>query len=583
VKFVPDFVISSFRFQVLAVPKSDAGRSVFQSLRKSACQLLILKHRLVHHDFLGGLGALLLLLTAPVHAQTNANITPAAWLASRPKPDFAANSHLPHLAKWSWPLPYDLRVEMATNWGYALEVDGPLVNGGLQKALANSNSASARLVALCAKYPDKFKLQVNLDRDWPTNLSRGFWVTNAAGYFVDDQTNLWLDQTNRHFNKVVSPEAPDADLANESEFQTAPLKTLLSNAPIAIILNGGERDLGVPGFDLKAWRFDPRVMAAMTNVWSYPSNLSGVTWPRYVSDRKAHQLGFLTSRVRQAVPHREMYVYYNTGNEQYRLTTLPHQKETNDWHWRWEDQHYWGYNSDVMLANTDLPSFECYFTGAGSWTNSGLQYHYDLLTMYLNGVGYNHKLGAALNYSWVCGGWSNTDTNRLADLARYTGFLKCLYTGGMVGAVAGYFEYPTGTNATVFGEHGYAGTFPADTPPHWLRQIEVLGRVHALFSHLDDYLYHGDLLPGDHPHAMSQDQPAYEFTNTVADATARVLVRKMNGTNLWLACAWAASGGDRNVTVTIPTAGRVTLKASVSGAVYKITTNSVTLVDTNNL
>jgi phage baseplate assembly protein gpV len=67
------------------------------------------------------------------------------------------------------------------------------------------------------------------------------------------------------------------------------------------------------------------------------------------------------------------------------------------------------------------------------------------------------------------------------------------------------------------------------------------------------------------------DQPSYEFTNTVADATARVLVRKLNNRDDWLVTAWAAAGNDRTVYVNIPTVGRVGVLASASGSVYRAT------------
>jgi len=130
-----------------------------------------------------------------------------------------------------------------------------------------------------------------------------------------------------------------------------------------------------------------------------------------------------------------------------------------------------------------------------------------------------------------------------------------------VGGIAGYFSYPTGTVASVFGENGFAGTFPINTPPHWLLQIMALAHVHALFSHLENVLTNGDLLSGPQAHALSADQPAYEFTNTAAYANDRVLARKLRGQNQWIVTAWAADGITNNVTVTIPTIGNLTVTA----------------------
>ena len=99
---------------------------------------------------------------------------------------------------------------MAANWGYALAIDGPLDGGGLQKQLANPKSVTARCVALAAQFPDKFKLQVNLDRDFPTDLSDGFYVTNSRGWFVDDHTNTWQYATNKQYTESSVRRGPTA-------------------------------------------------------------------------------------------------------------------------------------------------------------------------------------------------------------------------------------------------------------------------------------------------------------------------------------------------------------------------------------
>ena len=82
---------------------------------------------------------------------------------------------------------------------------------------------------------------------------------------------------------------------------------------------------------------------------------------------------------------------------------------------------------------------------------------------------------------------------------------------------------------------------------------------------------------------MSREQPAYEFTNTVADPAARVLARKLRSSDQWLITAWASAGTDRTVTVTIPTLGSVSVLARACGSVYQATTTSLTLVDVNGL
>jgi hypothetical protein len=129
----------------------------------------------------------------------------------------------------------------------------------------------------------------------------------------------------------------------------------------------------------------------------------------------------------------------------------------------------------------------------------------------------------------------------------------------MVGGNAGYYAYP---------KAGFDVPFDKHEPPHWIRQMIAFARVHALFSHLEDYVRNGDLLPGPERHIWSKEQPAYEFP--VGDPDVRVLIRKRKDQPVWLAAAWAAGGEARDVEVTIPEAGPVNLKARPGGSVYVV-------------
>jgi hypothetical protein len=183
-----------------------------------------------------------------------------------------------------------------------------------------------------------------------------------------------------------------------------------------------------------------------------------------------------------------------------------------------------------------------------------------MLTQALNSVVQQLQFGDSLSYNWMNAGWTREDmgTEAFGDLERYMGYLKCYYTAGMIGGVAGYFAYPEG---------GFAGDV-GDNCPHWLSQMIALARVHALFSHLEDFLRNGSLLPGPDQHRWSQDLPAYEFPT--GDRDARVLVRKHNQRREWLITAWAAGGEDRHVPMIIPELGQVKLEARGCGSVYKV-------------
>jgi hypothetical protein len=534
-------------------------------------------------------------LLLPSFAQTN--VTPAQYLASQPKPNFALNYSLPHLTRFGFQPASNAMVALAKDWGYVLM----LGNGGVyttsnlvRSALTPGTTANGFLL-LASNQPSVYKLGILIDRTFPYPTPSGFWCTNSSGQFVDANTNTWATlvytningnwvyvcSTNANIRPVVSPEGPDDYWQTATAYWMTNLMIIESNSPISVILNGGEYGLNVLGFGGDAWKQDPRVQsqAVMTNAWA-TTNLTGTSWPSYTSSRKAHQLGFLTSAIKQQLPNRGHYIFYDTGNEE----TRDYQPGYKDWK---NIQNLWGWWSENMNTNTDLPSFQSYFYRWQGWTNpagvNAFSPNIDLLTEQLNGVGYDISLGYPLNYSWLSGGWDNDgtgNTNQLSDIPRYTGFLNCLYTAGMVGGIAGFFSNGTDTNNVIFEGPSFSAAFPSNSPPHWLLQMMALSHVHALFSHLDNFLYDGDLLSGPQPHLMSADQPAYEFTNTAGYVNDRVLARRMHGTNLWLVTAWAADGITNNVTITIPTIGNLTVAAIPSASVYQVTMSGTNVQQT---
>jgi hypothetical protein len=305
-------------------------------------------------------------------------------------------------------------------------------------------------------------------------------------------------------------------------------------APIGIVLNGGEYALGVIGFSKKYWEQDPRIQEARGET----------PWFEYISQRKAHMELCIAEAVRKAAPDRELYIYYTAGGGTHRN--------------RWGGWKAWAYGFPWMQNVSDLPTDEFYY----NHFNSGWTGKMSMLTQALNAKGRELEFNKPLNYNWLCAGWprgkeGEDESAGLGDLDRYMGFLKCLYSAGMVGGNAGYYAYPKG---------GFGVEFPADEPPHWLRQMIVLARAHALFSHLEDYLRNGDLLPGPERHVWSKSQPAYELPT--GDDEVRVVARKHRQRPEWLVSAWAAGGNARDVAVEIPGLGEVELDARPAGSVY---------------
>ena len=246
-----------------------------------------------------------------------------------------------------------------------------------------------------------------------------------------------------------------------------------------------------------------------------------------------------TLAVRKELPDRQAYLWYHFGG-------MPL--------WTAEP---WSWDYKYMRPVADMPGQSLYYKQFNSgWTDGE-----DLLTFFLCSYAQARTCGDSLSYNWLCAGW---EEGEFSERNRYMGFVKCLYTSGQVGAVAGYFSYP---------KPGFGSDLGPEVP-HWLDQIMILGHAHALFSHLEDFIRNGELLAGPNNHPLvkkrtGKDLPAYEFPT--GDPTARVVARKHRNRDQWLVTAWAAGGEARDVTVFISEIGELTLGARPAGSVYRVT------------
>lgn len=508
---------------------------------------------------LGWLTPAIGLLAAAAAGRIACAETPAGYLQKQAKPVFKDGHGLPRLSRFGWTLPFEARVELARHWGYALELGGYATEKVVER-LHDPESIEARLVALARAEPDTFPLQVILSRDLPTGDVKAvaepssMAATKPVDAALPENTKekVHLDRSGVNSpgdpwtrtaegelvegKRVWSPEAADDIIADSAALRAGPLGEIARRAPVAIVLNGGEYALNVLGFAKKHWEQDPRIEAARGDT----------PWFDYMSQRKAYMERRIADAVRKAAPNRQLYIYYTAGGGTHRN--------------RWGGWDAWAYGFDWMQHVSDLPSNEFYYCHF----NSGWTGDMSMLTQALNAKGYELEFGKPLNYNWLCAGWprgkdEDAKRNSLGDLERYMGFLKCLYTAGMVGGNAGYYAYPEG---------GFGVEFPDADPPHWLRQMIVLAHAHALFSHLEDFLRNGDLVPGPDMHVWSKSQPAYEMPT--GDATVRALARKHKHRTEWLVTTWAADGEARDVTVDVPDLGEVRLNTRPSGSVYLI-------------
>jgi hypothetical protein len=461
-------------------------------------------------------------IAAPARAKT-----PLEHLQQQHAPQFREGHSLPPLTRWGWAMPVPVRIELAERWGYALE--------------PNQSSMPEELAELTAQNPEKYPLYLLLPRpllsaEFRRTLPEEAWCHTAEGKLPDGK-------------KILSPEAPDVVFEMVARQAVAALKRVREKAPIEMILNGGEYGLGVYGFNGKHWKQDPEVVKAKGDR----------TWLEYISERKTHQEKIIADAVHEALPDLELYIFYHTDGA--------HANRYGHW-WHWV-----GATVEDWLKVSDLPSSSIYFRHYNSgWTGGN-----DMLTQALNATGRAIEAGAPLSYNWHCAGWTREKMGEKAfgDLHRYMGYLKCYYTAGQIGGIAGYFSRPKGGFGADFG----------DVAPHWLRHMIILSRAHALFSHHEEILRNGHLLPGPDNHVWTRSNPAYEFH--AGEQDVRVLARRHKDKDEWLITAWAAGGEDREVTVTIPNLGQIALQARDCGTVYRILLDDgdpqLTMLDPNGM
>jgi hypothetical protein len=443
-------------------------------------------------------------------------------LRSAEKPHFRSGHTLPPLTRWGWTLPYEVRVELCEQWGYALEFGG-YVGADQAAKLDDPNSLESKLCALAASDPERYPLFVLTSRalDKPVGDP---WCRDAGGSLIDGK-------------EVWSPEAPDSVFEEAAERMAAPLRKIGEKAPIAIVLNGGEYGLSVYGHHGKVWERDPKVVAAKGDQ----------DWFDYISERKTHQEMFITRACEAAVPDRMLYLYYPTE-------ACAHANRYGGWD-------VWAVDYRYFRTVSDTPNTSIYYKHFNDgWTGGN-----DMLTQALNATAQQISFGDPLSYNWMNAGWprENLGEAAIGDPEHYMGYLKCYYTAGMIGGVAGYFSVPK------------------EDDPNWLWQMTALSHCHALFSHLEDFLRNGDLLPGPDKHRWTKDLPAYEFPT--GDPDARVVARKHRERDEWLITAWAAGGENRKVSVEIPELGKVELEARKCGSVYRATATEMERVDEDGM
>lgn len=523
-------------------------------------------------------------------------VTPGEYVASQPKPEFKPGHTLPLLTySGNGTEEYDIIAELAENWGYGVE-GFVCTQYGLSQ-MATPGTKSYQLVQLVNSDPTKYKAVVHsikqfnifayLPADYTTPdpvtggfFSKAYFLTNSSGEYLGGDS---ADSDITLINEQVSPHAPDEDWQKVADCQKAMFDLVEAHVPISVIVNDGEWGIEFYGNNWRDLHKDVRFQASMTDLGVTIQEGVYNTDPKiyyFLSQAKSHELSFQAQSFAVNFPD-ALYLYYRNDVEKFRLSGSIEGVTYTEW------TSGSGFDSRNIATNFAYPTCESYYRHANSGTtnehdaygarsNAGFN---SQLQQYTNWKGFQIAQGWPLSYDFVCGGWiraylTDAGLDEFLDTGRYMGLLKCFYTMGMIGGNEGY--YPGATELETIND-----PFDPSNPPHWVTQKMALGRVHALFSWLENYLRQGTLLPGPYLHVLSKDQPSYDFVDGRGSFLesrpgstnhAHVFVRKMDSTDDWLLTAWHAdSNVAENVTVTIPTLGEVTLTAAATGNVYRAT------------
>lgn len=502
--------------------------------------------------------------------------TPLDHIRDRPRPALRSGHRLLPLSTSSCAISPEIRLELMRHWGYAASFSASTTNTDpLLLEVKSRPGTYPTLYGSASLYPI-----FDNDRGQRPELPR----LPAEVYLRDAAGNLFR---NGNGNGIVSPLASDASMRLVGEFigtDVARVEAAVGQ-PIRLMTNEGEYGLWITGDNdaEQYWGRDPRVLSAY--------RASGMnSWFDFISFHKArHERQIKEGAFSALARGRPLYVAYQEGfgGERGRWA---------GWPWfmfRWE--YFLDANGKPTVSDYSSPELYYNFHNSG-W--SGLQWQqgipWDGITQILRAAGGVKSLGQRNLYPFVSQGWDGGDSGGISDDASFVGAMKMMYAAGAIGAVSGYFTC-SGPQFEAMRTNGAIGA----ARPTQVRGLINLAQVHALFTHLDDYLLRGELLPGDglHPYrsfdtatpTMEFDavgesvQTAYQF-GTAPMRTARVVARKLPAVDRWLVVAWANTGNDRDIRVTIdPRLGQLTLRARRAGSVYEISrsggVNTIRLVD----
>jgi hypothetical protein len=487
----------------------------------------------------------------------NATSTPLDQLKAINRPVFKKDHTLLPLSQSHCGIAPDISIELMKHWGYNAIVarvdNGPIT----QEVKAN---------------PGRYNLEVALGNlvniDYNYDGRDPSLPVMPASYYLRDENGAFIL---RGGQRIISPAAPDEVVnifADHVGRNVAQIEASF-NQPIKLIQNSGEYGVWLFGdFGPQFHGRDPAVVAAYL--------ASGLDWHGYNSREKARHERLIKAGIfNKLKKDRPIYNVYQEsyGGERGRWGGWPN--------YVFRIEPFFDANGRPTVSDYSSPEMYYKLNNSG-WTGFLSMQPWDGLTQSLKNIGGTIKLGQRHIYPWVSAGWDGGQGSggESSSSDMFMGMMKSMYTLGALGATSGYFtcEGPK-FNAMRLNQ-------PVGTELHTqVRGLSVLSQTHALFSHLEDYLRNGDLLPGNgnHPYtaAGEPEAPSMEFMavgeteqqagqfGPVTVRTARVLARKIKNEDRWLISAWASTGVDREVRVTIDAKlGELKLQARKAGSIY---------------
>jgi hypothetical protein len=526
--------------------------------------------------------------------------TPIEQIRYLAEPAFKKGHTLPPLTyascTWSNPNEVAFETELVEKYGYAYSLHRATAywNG----LLKNPGSDVAQKVAKNKANPSRYKLF--------TSVMRPLWVWEE-GRSTPYDTYLTVELPKRcpgcspslltadsklpqsvTFSPAADPKYYDL-VGDDTAVELMPYKQ--QNIPLSVVLNLAEDGVGLSQGDCHGhhWETDPAIVADLKSVLKVSSvpPCGTEAWARYASNRIARTNQRITDKVLAALPPGALYVRYRVEGNLNRGRYAS-----------WYD--YAPFYEDTK-NNSALPSMSAYYAGDEPpylhWDDSAWDPNTDMLTGTLASVAWQIKEGSPLSYNWVSGGWPTATHKEVSTIDRYTGYLKALYLAGNIGAVASWWSPGLWQAASGWSCNPDSVLAEPNKIPDGIGQMVALGEVHALFSHFEDFLRNGTLVPGPGVHRFtvkspaSEQVPAYELncdpTTKLCDQKLRVLARKHASKSEWLVVAFAASGNDQDVTVTLPGAGSISVRCRAGGSLYHVVATAgaptVTLIDEDPL